>query len=658
MRDVISSCPEIWTYTDALIPEKTAIYDEHLCDNIVNMTYHQVNDAVHRSAAAFTALGIKEGDHVAVFGENSAHWLFVDHGIQRCGGATVVRGAESPIDELRYIYDNSDAHQVVVLQGPSLLKKLAEAARKDGSQGIGLKNKHVRSSEVHALCFANQQFFLRNVFFQLPKLKKDDLATIVYTSGTTGRPKGVMLTHGNLLHQIQLRFAPTKKYDVSEPLPGEVMVSILPVWHITERAAELCIFSRGCTLVYSNVKHLKNDLALHKPHWMMLVPRVLEKVALGVKDKFSKKNMIARAMIHFFTLVASTKSKLLKVARGQVIAAKKPNLFRRVFSRCLATLLTPLDAIGHALVWNKVKAALGGRQKLIVSGGSALNGSLEEFYETCGVLLIVGYGLTECSPLICHRRSDSNLVAGGCVGLPVTSTEIRVVDVNAKAGDAERTSIEKGQIGLVLAKGPQVMKGYYNNQKATNKSIDKYGWLDTGDLGYINPATNDLFITGRAKDTIVLSNGENVEPSPLEDVLLGCNMIDQVTITTSQDEKQLHAIAVLNPRVLAEKGFIDNETGEMFQPLVDQINDPRCSKANYEKAVEALSKYQEEIRGNKRLHSFLVDEAKRLLKKFRKWEQIGSFYVLIEPFAMVNDLLTQSYKVKRGMVIEKYSNNE
>eukprot|EP00970_Alexandrium_tamarense_P020850 scaffold15773_cov193-Alexandrium_tamarense.AAC.2 len=556
MRDVISSCPEIWTYTDALIPEKSAIYDEHLCDNIVNMTYHQVNDAVHRSAAAFTALGIKEGDHVAVFGENSAHWLFVDHGIQRCGGATVVRGAESPIDELRYIYDNSDAHQVVVLQGPSLLKKLAEAARKDGSQGIGLKNKHgdattvvllhregfdddqigylAASLRLRVLCLSDMvnkssPLLDRN----LPKLKKDDLATIVYTSGTTGRPKGVMLTHGNLLHQIQLRFAPTKKYDVSEPLPGEV------------------------------------------------------------------------------------------------------------------------------------KAALGGRQKLIVSGGSALNGSLEEFYETCGVLLIVG------------------LVAGGCVGLPVTSTEIRVVDVNAKAGDAERTSIEKGQIGLVLAKGPQVMKGYYNNQKATNKSIDKYGWLDTGDLGYINPATNDLFITGRAKDTIVLSNGENVEPSPLEDVLLGCNMIDQVTITTSQDEKQLHAIAVLNPRVLAEKGFIDNETGEMLQSLVDQINDPRCSKANYEKAVEALSKYQEEIRGNKRLHSFLVDEAKRLLKKFRKWEQIGSFYVLIEPvssisaldfmniilfsshvvcpiiqFAMVNDLLTQSYKVKRGMVIEKYSNNE
>jgi long-chain acyl-CoA synthetase len=148
MRDVISSCPEIWTYTDALIPEKTAIYDEHLCDNIVKMTYHQVNDAVHRSAAAFTALGIKEGDHVAVFGENSAHWLFVDHGIQRCGGATVVRGAESPIDELRYIYDNSDAHQVVVLQGPSLLKKLAEAARKDGSQGIGLKNKHGDATTV------------------------------------------------------------------------------------------------------------------------------------------------------------------------------------------------------------------------------------------------------------------------------------------------------------------------------------------------------------------------------------------------------------------------------------------------------------------------------------------------------------------------------
>jgi len=168
-----------------------------------------------------------------------------------------------------------------------------------------------------------------------------------------------MLTHGNLLHQIHLRFAPTKKYDVSEPLPGEVMVTILPIWHITERAAELCIFSRGVKLVYSNVRNLKNDLAYHQPHWMMLVPRVLEKVATGIQDKFTKKSRLSRMMIHFFTMVATAKNKHLKIAKGQVMSSSTPNVIRRIFSRCIATALSPLDSIGHIVVWNKVKAALG-----------------------------------------------------------------------------------------------------------------------------------------------------------------------------------------------------------------------------------------------------------------------------------------------------------
>eukprot|EP00804_Cyclotella_cryptica_P029904 CCRYP_017829-RA/>CCRYP_017829-RA protein AED:0.10 eAED:0.10 QI:400/1/1/1/0.88/0.8/10/978/624 len=506
MRDTVTSCPEIWSYMNVLCPDNKAIYDEHLCDNVVDQTYHEVYDSVRRSASAFRTLGIKKGDHVAVFGENSAHWLFVDNGLQTLGACTVVRGQDAPIEELRYIYDNSDSNEVVVLQGPTLLNKLAEAAGRDGLEGVGLSSKqgpartvvliHREGLDDSRIANLGNMLNLRVMCLadimnasspipdrMLPKLTKDDLATIVYTSGTTGRPKGVMLTHGNLLHQIQLRFAPTKKYDVSEPLPGEVMVTILPIWHITERAAELCIFSRGVKLVYSNVRNLKSDLAYHQPHWMMLVPRVLEKVATGIQDKFNKKSRLARMMIHFFTLVATAKNRHLKIAKGQVISSSMPNAIRRLFSRCIAAVLSPLDAIGHVIVWNKVKAALGGRQKLIVSGGSALNGSLEDFYETCGVLLVVGYGLTECSPLICHRRTDSNFIAGGCVGLPVTGTEIRVVDVSADVTDTERPPLENGTVGRVLTRGPQVMKGYYNNEKATGESIDKFGWFDTGDLG-------------------------------------------------------------------------------------------------------------------------------------------------------------------------------
>ncbi len=171
------------------------------------------------------------------------------------------------------------------------------------------------------------------------------------------------------------------------------MVTILPVWHITERAAELCMFTRGCKLVYSNVKYLKSDLALHKPHWMMLVPRVLEKISLGIQEKFAKKSKLARMMIHFFTMIAAAKNDHLKIAKGEVVGRKKPNSLRRIYARCIATLLTPLDLLGTALVWRKVKQALGvERHKLIVSGGSALSGKVEDFFSNIGVLLIVGYG--------------------------------------------------------------------------------------------------------------------------------------------------------------------------------------------------------------------------------------------------------------------------
>jgi len=679
MRDQLESCPQLWTEMAQIDPKQVALIDNHLCDNKISWTFSQMEEQVRTSAAIFQRYGVEKGKKVAIFAENSANWLLADHGIQRAGGASAVRGADAPLDELRFIYEHSDSAGIAVLQSPKLLKKLQADAKAKDMKTLGLSNekhgplKHVillnrekatnedldeLAKEIGVTIEVLGDLVEKTGLIsesQLPVLKKDDLSTIVYTSGTTGQPKGVMLTHGNLLHQISHRLSTTQPYEETEPLPGETMVSILPVWHITERVFELWMLTRGCKVVYSSIRTFKNDMAKHKPEWLVLVPRVLEKIAAGVQDKFSSGSAAVKALSSLFTKTGAARAKHNKISKGLVVEDEAPGPLERLASKATLAALSPLNKVGDKLVWSKVKDGFGGNLKTIISGGSALSGSLEKFYEAAGFQIIVGYGLTECSPLLAFRRSDANMVTAGCCGKPCLDTEVRVVDPESKAtAQSDRKPLPIGEVGVVIGRGPQVMKGYYKNPEATAKAIDQYGWFDTGDLGRINPATGDLILTGRAKDTIVLSNGENIEPQPIEDAVLGSTDLIEQVMLTGQDGRRLVAIAVLSPSELAKEGYLSESEGKKLQKANEAMNDPKVTLDEVEVDAETLRKASEGLRKKNDLSKALMDRIKASTKDFRKWEQVGDVYITLEPFAMVNGQLTQSYKVKRDSVMERY----
>lgn len=683
----LESCPQMWTELAAVTPDGIALIDDHLCDKKkIQLTFSQMNTVVDQAALAFGRMGLSKGKHVAILAENSARWLQVDHGIQRAGGVSAVRGADAPLDELRYIYEHSDSAGIVVLQGPRLLNKLLKDAKNANSQDscLGLSNeshgpvKHVilmhqekkTQSDLDAIMEScNNEIkisFWEDLLEQedasaakdFPKVTKEDLATIVYTSGTTGRPKGVMLAHGNLLHQTSHRLAPSKPYEESEPLPGETMVSLLPVWHITERSFELWMLTRGCKVVYSSIRHFKADMAKHKPEWLVLVPRVLEKIATGVQDKFASGSAAVKVLSKLFTSTGRIRAKNAALAKGLAVGnSDDPSGLQRLVSKATVAAVAPLNAVGDKLVWSKVQEGFGGNLKTIISGGSALAGSLEKFYETAGFSIIVGYGLTECAPLLSYRRLDGNLATAGCCGKPCLDTEVRVVDPESKTtAYADRPGLPDGEVGVVIGRGPQIMKGYYKNPKATAEAVDEFGWFDTGDLGRINPATGDLILTGRVKDTIVLSNGENIEPTPLEDAIMGGTngLVEQVMLT-GQDGRRLVAISVLSPTELANAGFLAKDEADRLQKANEQVNDPKCDPEDCEVASELLRAASKKLRSNTDLQKNLETLVSQSTKEgFRAWENVKTVYLTMEPFAMANGQLTQSYKVKRDSVLARY----
>jgi len=572
------------------------------------ISYKTVYENIICCALALKNLGIRKGSRVGLISDNRKEWLVADLALLSLGACDVPRGCDSMGSEIRFIlsfaecefcfFENSrQLHKV--LEKIDEVKTLKTAILfEDPSADIRAQAEKVG---IQVLAFerlmeeGQKQGFEKRDSIEaiMDTIDTNDIATIIFTSGTTGTPKGVMLTHRNYIAQCEV------VHNVMNVEPGDFWLSVLPVWHSFERVIQYLAITFKSGLAYSKpiAAVMLPDFQAIRPQWMCGVPRLWEALAQGIYKNMRKEGGIKLALFNFFISVGKKWVWSYEHISGRVCRfTKRVRLFDFLAGIIPFLLLSPLYGLGEVLIYKKIKARLGGRFVCAISGGGALQPETDAFYRAIGFRLLEGYGITETAPILAFR-SALHKARPGCVGYVYPSAELKVV---AESG-GEILSMEAlppGKKGLVMAKGDSVMKGYYNSPELTAKAIDADGWFNTGDLGMMT-YDNELKITGRAKDTIVLLGGENIEPQGIE-AAMGASQYIETSVLVGQDKKYLAALIVpVKDAVLAyanENGILNEsyeallESPEIINLIREEI-DTRISKANDFRVCERVFKF-------------------------------------------------------------------
>ena len=604
-------------------------------------SYSRVYNEVICYAAALSKLGIKKGSNVALISDNRREWLITDLAIQSLGGADVPRGCDSMGNEIRFIIDFADCEFACfenVRQLEKVLEKAEETPKLKTAILFDKPETEPANCPFQILYFDDILQDGKNIYRENPfnvqseiensmlSIEPNDTATIIFTSGTTGTPKGVMLTHNNYISQLSVLqpFLPAH--------PGDWWLSILPVWHVFERLIQYVAIYFANGLAYSKPvpSILLADMAEIKPHWMCGVPRLWEALAAGVHKAMKKTGGIKYKLFKFFVSVGDKYNTCRNLVRGYVTQIKKRSRFLDFLVGLIPMiLLWPLNKLGNALVFKKIQAKFGGRLKIAISGGGSLQRSTESFYHSVGLNLLEGYGLTETAPVISFRYHK--IPRPGCVGVIFPTFEVKVVKeehgVIVTDENGKPVELGPGQKGLILAKGSQVMKGYYKRPDLTEKVIDKDGFFNTGDIGLLT-WDKEIKITGRAKDTIVLSDGENVEPAVIENELCTSPFIESA-IVLGQDQKILASLIVPSK-----------------EAVIQYAQDNGLDFSDYEKLLQT-----EQI---KDLIYKEVSTKDSPANGFRPCERIAKIALLPNSFK-VGEELSAKQEMMRFKIVEKYA---
>ena len=544
-----------------------------------------MGEAVARWHAALAGEDLQPGERVAVHLRNSREWVCFDQAALGCGLAIVPLYTDDRPENIAYITQDA-AVRVLLVQDVASWKRLAAFLNhhEDLKRVLILQRPQSMPEDFPAderVRFIDD--WLPAQAGEPAKRHGDphELASIVYTSGTTGRPKGVMLSHYNMLSIAHSALTMIDCYE------EDLFLSFLPLSHTLERTAGYYLpMMAGATVAYArSVPQLAEDLQNIRPTVMIAVPRIFERVFARIQGQLDKQSVIKRGLFNLTTAVGWR-----RFERQQQRASWGPG-------QLLWPLLNKLVAV-------KVTSKLGGRLRIAVSGGAALPVTVARIFIGLGVPILQGYGLTETSPVISVNVLDDNEPSS--VGLALNGVEVRI-------GDNDE----------LLVKTPGMMLGYWNNHAATAEIIDPEGWLHTGDQARIEKG--HIYITGRIKDILVLSNGEKIPPMDMELAINLHPLIDQALVI-GEGQAYLAAILVLNPEEwpgLAQRFDLDDALDEVLK--------------------------------NAKLNNHLVRAVRERLKDFPGYAKVRRVILTREPWTVDNGLLTPTLKVKRAKVLEQFA---
>jgi long-chain acyl-CoA synthetase len=543
----------------------------------VGMSTAEVGDTVRRLCLGLVELGLKPGDKVGVVADPSPFWILMDLAILGAGAVSVPMFANISHDNLKYEIDDSGMRFLFVGsdQQYQAMKPFFGKLEKIITMPDGLGDGQCVSYEALQQLGAKRQAKNAGEYLRLSEgINEQDTATLIYTSGSTGVPKGVELTHRNLVFQV---LAANKRFPL-DPKTDKIL-SCLPLAHVFERMVTYYYFYTGTSIYFAEeIKKVAENLRELHPTVITMVPRLLEKVHAKMQANLE--------MAQGFKKTLGTKA------------------WERAHSKVPGTKSGLMDKLYDALVYKKMRAALGGNLRIAISGSAPLDPSLATFLLNIGIPIYEGYGLTEASPVIsCNFPGHRKL---GTVGLAFPGVEVKI-----------------GDDGEILTRGPHVMKGYYNKPVETAEVLDKLGWLHTGDLGHLDPE-NFIKITGRKKELFKTANGKYVAPVPIEQAIAGNKLVDMVMVVA---EGKPFTTALIFPdfeNLKAVKAEIGNQAGN------DVFLDSPEAMAYIQKTVDEVN------------------------AKLNHWEQVQKFIVIKTPITVDSGQLTPTMKIRRHIVMEKY----